>query len=105
MGVFPGWTALPATSRMNETAAIAAKDLLEAKVPDRPDEQYIKVRSLDEELQSVNISAETANLLRCLLTTDPENRPEAADALASPEFQALVLKATGHVRNSPRATT
>ncbi|KAH9224390.1 kinase-like domain-containing protein [Leptodontidium sp. 2 PMI_412] len=86
-------------------AAIAAKDLLEAKVPDRPDEQYIKVRSLDEELQSVNISAETANLLRCLLTTDPENRPEAADALASPEFQALVLKATGHVRNSPRATT
>ncbi|KAL5317731.1 hypothetical protein ACEPPN_014829 [Leptodophora sp. 'Broadleaf-Isolate-01'] len=101
----PGTLGVAATSRMNETAAIAAKDLLEAKVPDRPDEQYIKVRSLDEELQSVNISAETANLLRCLLTTDPENRPEAADALASPEFQALVLKATGHVRNSPRATT
>ncbi|KAG4431341.1 hypothetical protein IFR05_013173 [Cadophora sp. M221] len=103
MGVFPGWTALPATSCMNETAAIAAKDILGAKDPDRPDEQYVKVRSLDEELQSVNISAETANMLRYLLITDPGNRPEAADALASPEFQALVLKVTGYVQSSPRA--
>ncbi|KAG4431832.1 hypothetical protein IFR05_012694 [Cadophora sp. M221] len=91
MRAFPKWTALPATSRVNELTWECVKALSDAKDPDRPGRQYIEVSRLDEELQ--NFSDETAKMLRYLHVADPKIRPEAASALLSSEFQALVHKA------------
>lgn len=91
MRAFPKWTALPATFRVNELTWECAKALSDAKDPDRPNRQYIEVSRFDDELRS--FSDETAKMLRCLLVPDPKIRPDAASALLSSEFQALVNKA------------
>ncbi|KAH6704015.1 kinase-like domain-containing protein [Leptodontidium sp. MPI-SDFR-AT-0119] len=86
-----GAAALPATSRVNELTWECAKALSDAKDPDRPNRQYIEVSRFDDELRS--FSDETAKMLRYLLVPDPKIRPDAASALLSSEFQALVNKA------------
>ncbi|KAI9671266.1 MAG: hypothetical protein M1829_004673 [Trizodia sp. TS-e1964] len=56
MGLFPGWTALPASTESIRKEAVAAKHLLEARDPERPEEMYMNVHPLDDELQTLGIS-------------------------------------------------
>lgn len=90
MGLFPGWTALPARTETIRKEAIAAKLLLDTRDLDRPKEMYMNVHPLDDELQTMSISDELSNLLRYLLVPDPEKRPSAVDVLNSPQYQALL---------------
>ena len=92
MGVFPGWTGLlTPTTPMRRNIGIA-KLLLVEPDPDRPEEPYFEVSPLDDELRALHISNEVSNLIRRLMVPDLHNRPEAAEALTSPEFHALLQK-------------
>lgn len=98
LGVFFGWACRSGATTVIEkeleevihSEMETAKILLEEPDPDRPEEPYMNVSPLDDAL---HVSNELSNFLRLLLVTIPNDRPEAAEALSSPRFKALVKNA------------
>lgn len=95
MGLFPAWTGLPAATPAIQEDVVLSRSISEAENPDPPGKPSVEVSPFDDMLQALGISREMANILRYLLVPDPNIRAGAAEALASPEWKALVQKLVG----------
>ncbi|KAF2458299.1 kinase-like domain-containing protein [Lineolata rhizophorae] len=93
MRLFPDWHGSPVDHEVYRDDFLLDRLLTKEVDPDAPETMLIKTRTLDEELQTMNISKELVDWFRSVLVVDPNKRPSAAEALRSPEYKALPEKA------------
>jgi len=88
MRLFPGWTGPPIENDVRQCEFKLGKALIAESEP-----EILKVSSLEDEMQTIDMPPELRDLFRRLLVVDPGNRPSASEVLASEEYLALKKKA------------
>ncbi|KAI1120585.1 kinase-like domain-containing protein [Nemania abortiva] len=85
--LFPNWSPSPTEDPLQKIMFRSSERLIK----NQPNLE--KISSLEDEMQTIDMLPEVRDLLRFLFVTDPNERPSAAEALASDYFQNLAKKA------------
>ncbi|KAF2453077.1 kinase-like domain-containing protein [Lineolata rhizophorae] len=86
--LFPNWSPSPTDDSLQQSIFRSSERFIENPRPDLK-----SISSLEDEMQAIDMLPEVRDLLRYLFVTDPNQRPSAAEALASTYFQNLAKKA------------
>ena len=89
MLLFPGWKGPPSDKEFRRDEFEIAEML--SREPDsvRSGEKRVKVASLEEEMETMQVPVALRDLLRVLLVLQSEMRPSASEVLTSDEYIAL----------------
>ncbi|KAM3422435.1 hypothetical protein BST61_g2785 [Cercospora zeina] len=86
MQLFPCWKGRPSDKEFRQEEFEIAEMLLREPDSERPGEKRVKVMSLDEEMQALQMPLILQDLMRALLVPEPDERPSASEALASNDY-------------------
>ena len=89
MLLFHPWTGPPIDDKVIESEFRLGKLLIQEDMKDSPGEKYVKVSSLEVEMQIIGMEQVLMDLFRHLLVVDPNKRPSVDEALKSREYLAL----------------
>jgi len=90
MKLFPKWDGPPSDDDLCIRAFRVARMLLVEPDPEKPGETVLKLGSMDDEMQRLEVEPVLADLLRSMFVTDPKKRPSAEEVLRSKEYLALM---------------